>query len=142
MVQGRRKKNNESKAAETYCKLCKQTIYIRVFNKVSWYRDKRYVGTVFPPIMGLQVELRRGRLAVRGRLHRQMVSCPAGCGETFLKRNAKAHAAYRCPMRTVTCPMAACTKQMQAKDVPRYVVLGMVWPTHDNLGVEGERTGR
>lgn len=66
-----------------------------------------------------QVELRRGRLAMRGRLHRQVVSCPAGCGETFPQRDTKAHAAYRCPLRIVACSMAACTKSMPAKDVPR-----------------------
>lgn len=68
----------------------------------------------------VQVELRRARLADRGRLHRQFVRCPAECGDSFLQKNVKMHLAYQCKMRTVTCSMAACGKQILAKDVRRY----------------------
>ncbi|CAB1111410.1 unnamed protein product [Ectocarpus sp. CCAP 1310/34] len=56
-----------------------------------------------------------------GRLHRQVVSCEPGCGETLLERDAKAHAAYRRVLRVVTCWMAACGKRMPAKGVSRHL---------------------
>lgn len=67
----------------------------------------------------VQVELRRARLVQRGRLHQQYVSCPAGCGETFLRKNARAHTAYRCKMRMVTCSMATCGKSVMVRDLTR-----------------------
>lgn len=75
------------------------------------------------PYLCTKVELRRGKLAQRGRLHDQYMACPAGCGENFMRRNARAHARYRCIMRVVGCSIAGCEKRMPAKDIPRYYVV-------------------
>lgn len=48
-------------------------------------------------------ELKRLRLAQRGRQLYKEINCPLGCGEIIIRKDTKFHVAYECAQRTVTC---------------------------------------
>ena len=54
-----------------------------------------------------QIELRRAKLAQKGRLMLGPADCPLGCDAELAKKDARFHAEYLCPFRTQACLLCA-----------------------------------
>ena len=62
-------------------------------------------------------ELRRLRLAQRGRQLYKEVNCPLGCDETVLKKDVRFHVAHECELRRVPCRHApTCAVEFPLRD--------------------------
>ena len=65
-----------------------------------------------------QVELKRARLATRGRTQLEEVECVKGCGEMMRRKDLKWHLTYQCPNRQTTCDF--CAQVMPMSSLPEH----------------------
>lgn len=77
-------------------------------------------------------ELRRQRLAKKGRLLQKKNDCPLGCGElltSFMKKN---HLKYQCVRRLIHCPQPCCSSMYPLNERDKHERDDCVWSKKRN----------
>lgn len=77
-------------------------------------------------------ELRRQRLAKKGRLLQKKNECPLGCGElinSFMKKN---HLKYQCGRRLVHCPQPCCSSMYPLNEREKHEKDDCIWAKRRN----------
>jgi hypothetical protein len=100
--------------------------------QMAWYESEAVSGGEPPPTpawrerAACKVELRRVKLAVRGRKLMEPVPCVLGCGEDVVRKSMRYHVNYECAERLVSCWMCGeggITYGMHGQGLSDHVIL-------------------
>ena len=97
----------------------------KVSGETKWILSKDVAAGVEPPTppareRGIcQVEIKRSRLAKKGRESLNLIPCPAGCPADVMKKNVRFHMLYECPRRSMLCPL--CSQEVPSDELTAHM---------------------
>merc|ERR1712150_342933 len=85
------------------------------------WRNEKHTGIspitpAFRESLVCPVELKRAKLAMKGRALLQEVPCPLECGENVMRKNLAFHKTYLCACRYVKCNLPNCNKEYKSNE--------------------------